>query len=162
MPLTSPLTSDMAGTLSIQNAQIGPGPLAQQYLGVIRQLRSLFDGAAAAAANDQERGWLVLPQQDVLFEIRDGTVRNRGLKMSVGDLVVTTEGTVEIETQKINLVATIPLHDSWFKRQDGIFAALKGQTLQIPDRRHADAAATGHEGLTEPGWAKSPAPRFRG
>src|SRR6185369_13594630 len=41
-------------------------------------------------------------------------------------------GSVGIETQQINLVATIPFVDSWFKRQDGIFASLKGQVLQIP------------------------------
>jgi hypothetical protein len=133
VPLSSPLTSDVAGTLAIHNAQIGPGPLAQQYLGLARQLRSFFDSAAgAAAADNQDRGWLVLPQQDVLFEVRDGTVRNRGLKMTVGDVVITTEGSVEIESQRINLVATIPLQDSWFKKQDSVFAALKGQTLQIP------------------------------
>jgi hypothetical protein len=73
-----------------------------------------------------------LPQQDVNFEVRDGAVVNRGLKMSVGDVVVTTEGSVHIQTQKIQLVASIPLKDNWFKRQDGIFATLKGQTVQIP------------------------------
>jgi hypothetical protein len=64
--------------------------------------------------------------------VHDGVVHNRGMKMTVGDVVITTEGSVAIETQQINLVATIPIQDSWFKQKDGIFAGLKGQTLQIP------------------------------
>src|SRR5262249_59140922 len=52
VPLSAPLASDLAGTLAIQSAQIGPGPLAQQYLGLARQLRSFFDTAAAATPAD--------------------------------------------------------------------------------------------------------------
>jgi hypothetical protein len=146
VPLASPLASDVAGTLAIQSAQIGPGPLAQQYLGIANQLRGLlkngFSGFGQSAesappASDpqqsaEQRGWVILPQQDVLFEVHDGTVLNRGLKMAVGEVVITTEGSVEIETQKINLVASVPLHEDWFKDQKGVFAALKGQTIKIP------------------------------
>jgi hypothetical protein len=132
VPLAAPKAGNLAGTLAIESAQLGPGPLAEQYLGVLRQLRSFFDGAGAAAADGQSRGWVILPKQDVAFEVHDGVAVNRGLKMSVGDLVITTEGTVEIETQKINLVASIPLHESWFKGRDGLLGSLKGQTLQIP------------------------------
>jgi hypothetical protein len=134
VPLSAPLASDVAGTLQIQSAQIGPGPLAQQYVGVARQIKGLFQAGSATAPSDESGGgrWVLLPQQDVLFEVQDGTVKNRGLKMSMGDVVITTEGSVEIESQRINLVASIPLQESWFKKQDGVFAALKGKTLQIP------------------------------
>jgi hypothetical protein len=132
VPMTAPLASSAAGTLAIENAQIGPGPMPQQFLGIIKQIRGFFDGGAGSAGDGQTQGWLVLPKQDVLFEVRDGVVHNRGFKIAIGDVVISTEGSVSIETQQINLVATIPFVDSWFKRQDGIFASLKGQVLKIP------------------------------
>lgn len=133
VPLTMPLASSVEGALNIQTAQIGPGPLAQQYLGVIRQLRGLLrsDGGSPAAT-EQNGGWVILPEQNVVFSVRNGVVTNRGLTMSVGDAVITTEGTVNIETQQINLVASVPLNESWFKQKDGVFAVLKGQTVKIP------------------------------
>jgi hypothetical protein len=153
--LASPLSSDVAGTLAIQSAQIGPGPLAQQYLGVVNQLRGLFKGGLGgtgstpvapggtplaptgesqppSTSEGQVDGWVVLPQQDVLFEVHGGVVLNRGLKMSVGDVVITTEGSVDIETQKLQLVASVPVNDAWFKDQQGMLASLRGQTIRIP------------------------------
>lgn len=135
VPITAPMTSSVAGTLAIQSAQIGPGPMAQQFLGVIKQVKSFFSSAggdAAAASDSQTQGWLLLPQQDVFFEVQNGLVRNRGLKMTLGDVVITTEGTVGIESQQINLVTTIPIQDSWIKKQEGFLGSLKGQVLQIP------------------------------
>jgi len=132
VPMTAPMASNASGTLAIDSAQIGPGPMPQQLLGIIKQIRGFFGGGDAASGDGQVQGWLVLPKQDVLFEVRDGVVHNRGFKIAIGDVTITTEGSVGVQTQQINLVATIPFVDSWFKRQDGMFAALKGQTLQIP------------------------------
>jgi translocation and assembly module TamB len=135
VPIATPLASDLAGTLAVHSAQIGPGPLAQQYLALARQLRTLFDANAAATSDfDPHRGWLILPQQEVTFEVAGGAVHHRGLKMAVKDVVITTEGSVSIQTQEINLLASVPLQESWFKRQDGFFATLKGKTIQIPIR----------------------------
>jgi len=121
--------------LSIQSAQIGPGPLPQQFLGVIKQVKSFFDSAGAGSAatgESQSQSWLLLPQQDVFFEVQDGMVKNRGLKMSLGDVVITTEGSVGIESQQINLITTIPITDGWIKKQEGYLGSLKGQVLTIP------------------------------
>jgi hypothetical protein len=52
--------------------------------------------------------------------------------MSLGDVVVTTEGSVAIATQQLNLVASIPIQESWLRQKDGLLAGLKGQTIQIP------------------------------
>ncbi|HZN34476.1 MAG TPA: hypothetical protein VFB80_11680, partial [Pirellulaceae bacterium] len=134
VPIADPVTSDVTGTLAIHQAQIGPGPLAQQYLGMAQQLRSFFDAKAGeAAAVDPNRGWLILPQQDVPFEVRQGVVHHHGLTMTVKDVVITTEGSVGIETQQINLLASIPVQESWLKN-DAKFAFLKGQTIKVPIR----------------------------
>lgn len=129
VPLDRPLAADVAGTLAIQSAQIGPGPIAQQFLGVARQLRSILDPSAASAA-DPNRGWVILPRQDVPFEVRDGVAHHRGLTFTVRDVTITTEGSVGLETQALNLVAQIPIQDSWFKERR--LGLLQGKTLRIP------------------------------
>jgi hypothetical protein len=63
--------------------------------------------------------------------VRQKVVHHHGLKMTVKDVVITTEGSVGIETQQINLVASIPVPESWLKN-DKKFAFLKGQTIKIP------------------------------
>jgi translocation and assembly module TamB len=136
VPIAAPLSSSVAGTLAIQSAQIGPGPMPQQFLGVIKQVKSFIDGAGGASGTatteSQSQGWLLLPAQDVFFEVQDGVVRNRGLKMSLGDVVITTQGTVAIESQQVNLVTTIPIPDNWIKNPDGVLSSLRGQVLTIP------------------------------
>jgi hypothetical protein len=133
VPLAQPKRADAAGTLAIQSAQVGPGPLAQQYLAVAQQVRTLFDPAAGAATTvDPNRGWIVLPQQDVQFEVVDGGVVHRGFTMTVKDVAITTEGRVGIEDQSLNLLASVPIQESWLKKAPPYLTGLKGQTLQIP------------------------------
>jgi hypothetical protein len=133
VPLGAPVASDVDGTLAIQSAQVGPGAGAEPVLNAIKQVRSFLDGGASAAAGDDpNRGWMVLPKQDVVFRVHDGVVTNEGLRIGIGDVVITTSGRVAIESQQINLLVSIPMQDSWFKRQDGFFASLKGQTITIP------------------------------
>jgi translocation and assembly module TamB len=132
VPLNLPMGTTAAGTLAIETAEIGPGPLPQQFLGVVRQLRTFLASGTAAGNNGPADGWIVLPKQDVVFSVRDGFVENKGLTMSLGDVSITTAGSVGIETQQINLVASIPLQDSWIQRKDGLLDGLKGQPLRVP------------------------------
>lgn len=135
VPVFEPKKCDVAGTLSIDSAQIGPGPLAQQYLGIARHVRTLFDPKIGEGSADPNRGWVILPKQDVQFEVLDGAVHHRGLVMTVGDVAITTQGSVGIDSQEINLVASVPVQDNWFtKDKQGLLASLRGQTIQIPIR----------------------------
>ena len=118
-------------------------------------------GAGAAAGDDTNRGWLVMPQQDVQFEVREGAVHHRGLKMTVGDMVITTEGSVGIETQQINLVTSIPVQESWLKNRTGMFAALKGQTIKIPSPARSRSRGS-IRGPAGPGQAAGRRGRARG
>src|SRR5262249_54453733 len=70
VPLAAPLSGDVVGTLSIQSAQVGPGQLGQEFVGLARELFSLITGGGGAAANaNQNVTLLTLPQQDVPFEV---------------------------------------------------------------------------------------------
>jgi translocation and assembly module TamB len=135
VPPLAPADSEIVGTLQIHAAQVGPGPLAQQYIGLARNVRTLFDAnAGAAVAVDPTRGWLQMPEQNVPFEVRGGVVHHQGLMMTVRDVTITTSGSVNTQTQELNLLASIPLSESWFKREDGVFKSLKGQSIVVPIR----------------------------
>jgi hypothetical protein len=131
VPLFTPLASSVQGGLAIHGAQVGPGPLAKQYLAMARQLKSLLD--PAAAQGDNYGRWLVLPEHNVGFAVQDGIVSHDGLTMTAQNFVVTTKGQVRIEDQAIDLDASIPVQDAWFKKkeQQTLLAGLRGQTIPV-------------------------------
>jgi translocation and assembly module TamB len=145
VPLTQPTVGSIGGIMTIHRAEVGPGPLAQSYLTVAKQLKDIADGNYAAVANlfapnaagatadtGNSKGVLVLPEQQVKFEMIEGRVHHQGLKMTVKDVIITTRGSVGLD-QTMELVAEIPVQESWLKNNSAL-ASLKGQTLQIPIR----------------------------
>jgi hypothetical protein len=134
LPLDQPWDGRLAGTLQVHAAQVGPGPLAQQYLAVARQLLALSGRQANRQFEEQlaGRAWLVLPSQEVPFELNQGSVAHRGLTMQVGDLTIVTQGRVHVATQQLDLAASFKLPESWFSQVQGPLAALRGQTITLP------------------------------
>ncbi|MDX1944223.1 MAG: hypothetical protein SFU86_02370 [Pirellulaceae bacterium] len=143
VPLAAPKRADVAGALAIHGAQVGPGPLAKQYLGIIKQLRTFLkpteaanpaSGTNPAASADAYGRWLVLPEQTVQFAVRDGIAYHDGLTMTNGEFEIKTKGSVRIEDQAISLVASIPIRESWFKEKEKtpLLASLAGKTIEIP------------------------------
>lgn len=131
VPLLETKKSTIGGALTIHNAQIGPGPLAQQYLQLAQQIRGIVEtNPNPAPLLDPNKGLLVLPQQQVQFELVDGRVIHRGMTMSVKDIVIQTRGSVGLD-QTMELVAEIPVQESWLK-SNTLLTSLKGQVLQVP------------------------------
>ncbi|WP_254510648.1 hypothetical protein [Anatilimnocola floriformis] len=162
VPVMVPTKGSLGGVMTIHKAEVGPGPLAQQYLNMAKQVKdiadgnyaaigNLFGGAGAAPAQPQSpgatnnRGMLVLPQQQVKFEMIDGRVHHQGLQMAVKDVVITTRGSVGLD-QTMELVAEIPVQDDWLKKNAAL-SGLKGQMLQIPIRGTLSAPAPDFRGL---------------
>jgi hypothetical protein len=134
VPLFTPGRSDAAGALAIHGAQVGPGPLAKQYLDMARQLRAFINPQAAAAGDDSYSRWLLLPEHNVQFAVKDGVVYHDGLTMTAREFQIITKGSVRIEDQAINFVASIPIQEKWFQDRERLklLSSLAGQTLQIP------------------------------
>jgi len=134
LPLDLPWDGQLRGTLHVHAAQIGPGPLAQQYLAVARQLLVMTGRQPGRQFEEQltGRAWLVLPAQQVRFALSQGSVSHEGLTMQVGDLTIVTQGRVHVATQQLDLVASFPLPESWFSNVQGPLAALRGQTIPLP------------------------------
>ena len=130
VPIFSPLAMQTEGKLAIHGAQVGPGPLARQYLQTARQLRAMVD--PTAAGGDNYGRWLLMPEHDVAFAVRDGIVSHGGLTMTAQNFVLTTQGHVRIEDQAIDIDAKIPVQDAWFKKdQQTIAAKFRGQAIPL-------------------------------
>lgn len=132
MPLASPNTSRAAGNLQIQAAQVGPGPLAQRYIGLALQIRSIIKGQPISGGNALNQPWLTLPQQDVAFEVRDGRVWHRQLAVSVQDVEIYTTGSVGFD-ESLDLVAEVPIRDDWVAGRQ-LLSSLRGTRIRIPLR----------------------------
>jgi hypothetical protein len=131
VPLFDPARGNVAGMLNIHAAQVGPGPLAQEYIALANQLKTVIKAdPQASQAIDPARGWIVLPEQAVQFHVLDGRVHHRGMTMLVGDVQIVTQGSVGLD-QTISLTAAIPVQESWTKG-NSLLAGLKGQTIEIP------------------------------
>jgi translocation and assembly module TamB len=131
VPIFTPLLASVDGNLDIHGAQVGPGPLAKQYLQTARQLKVMID--PTAAAGDNYGRWLLLPEHKVAFAVRDGVVSHSGLTMTAQNFVLTTNGHVRIADQAIELNAEIPIQDSWFKKkeQQALLTSLRGQAIPV-------------------------------
>jgi hypothetical protein len=131
LPLTSPLQGDGRGSLSIHNARVGPGPLAEQYVLLARQVRAIVERKPFDTTFRPESvQWLALPEQKVDVQLTGGRVYHRGLQIQVGDTLLVTSGSVG-EDQTLSLIVEIPIRDEWVAK-DRFLSALRGQSLKVP------------------------------
>ncbi len=129
IPVLQPEKADVGGRLTIHSATILPGPLAEHYLTMGRQLESIIRGKPVGSGGS---AMIQMPEQQIDLLLRKGRVYHRGLRMQAGDLLIVTQGSVGID-QSLDLVAIIPIADAWIAGKP-VLAGLKGQTIQIPIR----------------------------
>ncbi len=130
-PLFAPADGQVAGVLTIHGAHVRPGPLAELFVALARQVRMLITRQGAAAGGGQG-GWLQIAEQKVEFQMANGYVTHRGLTMTAGDMVIRTSGTVGVD-QTLAITLEVPILDEWVER-DRLLAGLKGQVLRVPIR----------------------------
>ncbi|MEZ6121446.1 MAG: hypothetical protein R3C28_33490 [Pirellulaceae bacterium] len=131
VPLYDTYASQVAGNLGIHGARIGPGPLAREFLAVAQQIKSLTKGGQdASRILDPSRPWLTMPEHQIAFDVRDGTVRHNNLTLQIADVQVQTAGAVAFD-ERISLVAKIPVQDDWIGNERWL-AGLRGTTLDVP------------------------------
>ncbi len=120
------------GQLQVHGANVGPGPLADQLLSLVNQVRALRKGAGAADGGGQQVSWLQLPPQQVGFDVEQGRVAHRNMQIQAGDVVINTSGSVGIDGQ-LELVAAVPILKDWVDKTPAL-QSLAGQQIQIPIR----------------------------
>ena len=129
VPLGDTVKSDIHGDLLIHTAQVGPGPLSQQFLTLAGQIKALLDGKPAGD-NALGQTWLQVPEQKLHFDVQDGRVVHRDFTVTAGDVVIKTSGSVGLD-QSLMLTAEVPVRDEWIAQRAWL-GSLKGTVLKVP------------------------------
>lgn len=129
VPLLAPRSAAVKSTLTIHGGQVGPGPLAREYLGSVQKVLSVIKPAGSGGLLDSNKGWIIFPEQKVPVVVQDQWIYHQGMIMQIGNVQVITQGRVGMD-DRLELVMSIPVQDSWLR--DSKAGALKGKTINIP------------------------------
>jgi hypothetical protein len=122
----------MVGQVHVHGATVGPGPLADQLLALVQQIRALRKGAGATDGGGQPTSWLQLPEQSIGFQVDRGRVAHRGLQIQAGDVAIWTSGSVGVDGT-LEMVAAVPIQKEWLDKAPAL-QSLAGQQIQVPIR----------------------------
>lgn len=126
IPLSEPLKGDIAGAIQIHSGQAQPGPIVNQIVGVIDQVRTIIGKKARGAAGLRAN----VPEQIVRFRMVQERVHHEGFMLKVDGVSIRTSGSVGLD-QSLQLVAEMTLPEKWLGSSQ--FAqALRGRALKIP------------------------------
>ncbi|REJ66590.1 MAG: DUF748 domain-containing protein [Planctomycetota bacterium] len=132
VPLGETHRADVAGKLSIQSAQVRPGPVAEQLILVTQQIEAIVKKRPLASLTGRSQVALNVPAQEVDFEVRQGRVHHRNLALAIGDVQLRTTGSVGLDST-LQVVAEIPIQEDWVAR-DRHLRSLAGQSIRVPLR----------------------------
>lgn len=127
----NPRNQTVVGQLLIHSAEVGPGPLSNQIIGLVQQIQAIRRQDFTQAVSNQ-KVWLKMPEQKIDFEMINGQVVHRNLNIHAGDVTISTSGTVDIDG-RMELLAAMPIPDDWTEKSP-LLAGLRGQSLQFPIR----------------------------
>ncbi len=122
----------VAGQLEMHGATVGPGPLADQLLLIVQQVRAVRKGNLLPQTVSSQGTWLQIPEQKIDFSVDQGRVAHRNLQVVAGDIVLATSGSVDIDGG-LDMIASVPIRSEWVEGTPAL-ASLAGQSLQVPIR----------------------------
>lgn len=144
---TDSVRQTVAGRVMVQGANVGPGPLADQILALVMQIRNLRRGAGASDGGGQPTSWLTLPEQNIPFAVERGRVTHKDMRIQAGDVLVTTSGSVGLDGS-LELIAGIPILKEWVDKTPAL-QPLAGQMIQIPIRGTVQRPQLDSSGLVQ-------------
>ncbi len=132
------------GVIDIHSAQVGPGPLTQQIMQAVASLQTMMGRQPNADAQ-----WMEVSEQKVPFAYAEGRVYHKDLKVSIGEIVVQSQGSVGLD-ETINFQLSIPIPDKWSEGKP-VLAGLKGEAIPFQmggtlDQPQLDGRALGDFG----------------
>jgi hypothetical protein len=131
VPLASSKKADVAGKLSVHSVRVVPGAMANQLIGVARQIEALAKRRdPTALAQKPQVTLLNIRDQQVNFKVVEGRVHHQNLEFQVNDITLRSQGSVGFD-QTVQLTLQIPIQDAWIAKEP-LLAGFKGQALQVP------------------------------
>ena len=130
LPLSAPMTGDLAGAVDVHHVKVKPGAGANQILGVIDQVKSIIQRKPIGNGRDQVL--MQMPEHAIPFKLAGGRVYHQDVIFLISNGSIQSSGSVGMD-ESIDLVLQIPIKDEWLGDQK-LLAALKGQSLKIPVR----------------------------
>lgn len=137
--LESPERSRVVGRLNVGSVQLNAGPLANQVIGTVNQLKSLAGanslganspggGTTNVSATNPAKTLVRMPAQTVDFSVNQGTVTHERLFFELDRAQVVTSGRVAFDG-RLNMIAMVPLDARWLGSD---LKGLAGQTVTLP------------------------------
>jgi len=126
-----PTRQTVAGQLIMHNVTVGPGPLSNQVISLVKQLDAIRKKDFTQAVSTQ-KVWMNMPEQQIDFKMADGRVTHRNVNVKVGDANISTSGSVTVDGQ-LDMLATMPIPDDWIDKSP-LLVGMRGQSLNFPVR----------------------------
>lgn len=125
-----PKKQNVAGRLVMHNVTVGPGPLSNQVIGLVKQIDAVRKKDYTQPVSSAQRVWMNMPEQQIDFQMADGRVVHRNVNVRVGDASISTSGSVSVDGQ-LEMLATMPIPDDWIDKSP-LLAGMRGQSLNFP------------------------------
>ncbi|WP_143543837.1 hypothetical protein [Rhodopirellula sp. MGV] len=123
-----PTRSIVRGNLEIGHLIIASGPLTNQLIQGVRQIKSMTRLTGGQADPVQAKTLIEMPPQTVPFVMADGYVAHQRMFFKVDNAELMTSGRVGLDSQ-LDLVAQVPLNARWLGSD---LQGLAGQNLAFP------------------------------
>ncbi|MEL6109912.1 MAG: hypothetical protein AAFU85_28205, partial [Planctomycetota bacterium] len=123
-----PASSRVRGRLRIDHARLATGPMAQQLLLGVQQLKSLARAGEPSAPS--QATLMTMPAQLVDFQLENGVVTHQRMLFQIDRAQLLTSGSVDFQT-RLDLMAQLPLDASWLGSD---LKGLAGQSVTFPVR----------------------------
>jgi hypothetical protein len=123
-----PEQSRVTGRLNVSGVQMTAGPLANQILAGVDQLKSLARTFTSQPNQPTDRTWIAMPAQTVDFTVDQGVVSHDRLFFEIDRAQVVTSGRVTLDG-RLDMIAQVPLDARWLGSD---LQGLAGQPVTLP------------------------------
>ncbi len=141
-----PKRQTVAGQLIMHNVTVGPGPLSNQVISLVKQVDAIRKKDFTQAVSTQTV-WMNMPEQQIDFQMADGRITHRNVNVKVGDANISTTGSVSVDRQ-LDMMATMPIPDDWIEKSP-LLVGMRGQSLNFPVRGTIQKPQMDAEGLRQ-------------
>ena len=126
--IDQPEQSSVTGRLNIAGVQMTAGPMANQIIAGIGQLKSLANALVAQPTQSSGQTLITMPPQTVDFSVDQGVVTHDRLFFDIDRAQVVTSGRVSMDG-RLDMMAQVKLDERWLGSN---LQGLAGQPVTLP------------------------------